>query len=834
MACTSMKAEDAMKEYITEVKLLIANTQESNLPPASEREAPVPNNLHSAGASLTPSPATPGFNSQRSSAVAATPHPVFIGNITKEGQLFKKRDYVKGWRPRYFILEDTILNYFLDKDDEMAKGSLFLNGCEVILGTPVTTDEFVDFFPFTITHAASRQTYTLSCASRADADDWVAKLDEAVVRADEVVRTTKVTPKLNRRRSAATIATMPTISATNEIIPDHQMPVNPVLTYQNLDEKMKRGVDKAVATIVDMLDPVKIGEWEVMFEKKNVKAYKKAGDLLTVRGDSILEFSIKDIFTLLSRADRSHEINPQISQSKVLKILSQNSNFHYLEFKKVWPTAPRDFCNLNHWRIMADNRVVIVAFSNHNEVLAPQRDGVVRGDLVIGGYILTPTPAGTLVQYLIQYDLKGTIPQSVQNFVSQTQPLIVSNIRKVMTKDKESSGAGSRDMTIPDQYTFQDLWHIREQINNMLSSDISSTSTAASNDSAVATSLDSGRLSDKKSSIYRRTKSMRITPQWLLLLLTPVVSYFYFKESRAVSFLLTMLMVLRILFYVHYGEPIQRGSTLQMSSMTGGKLIFRFPIDLTKLLQYLNSQREESGLEVTLTHVIAKVAAMNIYESKTLNGHIILGNFYRCKTPGVDISVSVDTTDKDTLMVKIVDADVKPLDYIAQELQTKSKELRQGSKIDDESSPHKERVLAMLPNGLSYRIKKFLMFLGGSLGLSIPVLGVSPFPLGVCAIIASPYREGDSDLDVSMIPNTDETSAPITISVGGVRIVPSMDADRRMGGAPSINLAVTVNTKACSLVEAKRFCSKLQQSLNNPFMLDGKKVEDNKKKKRII
>lgn len=44
--------------------------------------------------------------------------------------------------------------------------------------------------------------------------------------------------------------------------------------------------------------------------------------------------------------------------------------------------------------------------------------------------------------------------------------------------------------------------------------------------------------------------------------------------------------------------------------------------------------------------------------------------------PGVDVSVSVDLLEKYTALLKVTDSDLKPLEYIANELQTRSKELR--------------------------------------------------------------------------------------------------------------------------------------------------------------
>lgn len=43
----------------------------------------------------------------------------------------------------------------------------------------------------------------------------------------------------------------------------------------------------------------------------------------------------------------------------------------------------------------------------------------------------------------------------------------------------------------------------------------------------------------------------------------------------------------------------------------------------------------------------------------SMNGHVFMGNFYPSKTPGIDVGVSLQVSEKETMIVKIVDADKK-------------------------------------------------------------------------------------------------------------------------------------------------------------------------------
>jgi hypothetical protein len=76
--------------------------------------------------------------------------------------------------------------------------------------------------------------------------------------------------------------------------------------------------------------------------------------------------------------------------------------------------------------------------SNFRLTLLFHDSGNVRGELVIGGFILKPLPDGTQCQYIVQSDLKGTIPGSIVNMVSSNQPMVLANIKKTL----ETGNAG--------------------------------------------------------------------------------------------------------------------------------------------------------------------------------------------------------------------------------------------------------------------------------------------------------------------------------------------------------------------------------------------------------
>ena len=96
----------------------------------------------------------------------------------KDGILFKQRDFVKGWRPRYFILQQSFLEYYIDKEDAAPRKSMDVRGCEVSKAK-VTKVGDKEYHPFVISHSKSSKTYNLAAPSEAEAEDWIRAILEA-------------------------------------------------------------------------------------------------------------------------------------------------------------------------------------------------------------------------------------------------------------------------------------------------------------------------------------------------------------------------------------------------------------------------------------------------------------------------------------------------------------------------------------------------------------------------------------------------------------------------------------------------------------------------------
>lgn len=812
----------------------------------------------------------PSDNSSTTNSVST--FPVADNSRTKQGTLYKQRDHFKGWRPRHFVLQDNLLHYFIDNVDPTPRNTLDLTGASINILKPVTVDG-VEYFPFAITHPRSSP-YNLSTTNKLESDLWVAKLIEASnFISEQESHHTSPTPSI----SIPVVSNSTASPLKREISSDvvmYENTANPIETRMYTPLTFLSKIEKNVELLIKKLSPDSGLNWEPLLEKNGVTAFKIPGPIMTVKSEINLPFSVIDVFAMLTNTDRQKELDPQRQIQEKLKKFSSHTWVDYIRFKAVWPTSARDFINLSHWRILNDNRVVLFAFSTDkfNNLRAPGADGTVRGDMLLGGFILTPTPQGTKLQYLVETDLKGSLPSSVVNFAANTQPLMLVTLKQKLDQDKEK-GLITRPANTPP--TYQEILStlpsnfplstLEEEETPAEPPSTSSTTTSSANTtsspipsasaSVSSTSTASSSKTDKNHPPVHRRATMlkmasrvpKITTSSLFILYLPGVLYFLIPNTSPVSpilrilaFFLGAIICFFYLIQLHLGIPDKKkNNPIIGRSYPHGFHTINFPVELGQLLLYLNKKRTDNELEITYTHLITKAASLTLLEMGQINGHVIMNKFYSNKNkstvpatsvashPPVDTSISITTADSRTVCYKIVDADAKPIEMIAEEIISATKEVHSSSS-DSKVPPAIQKLENKLPTFLLYIVKSLLDILTAHFGISI--LGLSAFPYGVLSVVTSPSLDSENDFQITTLPQTSSfpsifsyffsTFPSIIVNIGGIRILPRLDSNRVVTGTPVLNLTLTFDSRGVTLPEARKFCARMQEFLTNPSLLE--------------
>lgn len=116
---------------------------------------------------------------------------------------------------------------------------------------------------------------------------------------------------------------------------------------------------------------------------------------------------------------------------KVLKEVEGKYRVDYMQYKAIWPVDNREFVICSGKLRVSDKKTYIATIGCDFDY--PVQEGVVRGEVYAGGYIIEKLgEKQTQITYISDTDLKGSIPGMVKNILSAKQGEITSNIGKGM------------------------------------------------------------------------------------------------------------------------------------------------------------------------------------------------------------------------------------------------------------------------------------------------------------------------------------------------------------------------------------------------------------------
>jgi hypothetical protein len=177
-----------------------------------------------------------------------------------------------------------------------------------------------------------------------------------------------------------------------------------------------------------------------------------------------------------------------------------------------------------------------------------------------------------------------------------------------------------------------------------------------------------------------------------------------------------------------------------------------------------------------------------------------------------------------------VDADRKPLAYIANEMITRASALKEGTNEHAQTQKFSQ-IVNLMPNIFGYYVKWGFSKIG-CYGFTISALGIEGFPHGVCTVVSVPRsadKQGNEkggepppehEMAVSLVPQMTDSTAPITVTIAGVSLLPSVDKEKKVTVSKVLSLSIAIDTNAGSLANGRRFCARLQHYLDNPMQLD--------------
>jgi hypothetical protein len=516
------------------------------------------------------------------------------------------------------------------------------------------------------------------------------------------------------------------------------------------------------------------------------------------------------------------------------------------------------------------------------------QDGVIRGEVKIAGWKMKAlhdsasvdsASERTALTYIVQSDIKGNLPAAIVNTVAQQQAFLIAAVEKELTRRR---GTGEQQPVVEVSNTA--LAKVADEVNQKLCPRMMSgtdggaptkvnvkathegistapalpTTPAALSPADVASSPTIS-LSHSQQNQQRQRPSRspsrgsdgegkEITSGRLALLLLPSIFWWFLKHGLGRPLLgSTIFCVSVVIFWVNLvetnlGKPApKRCLSSHWGNPVTGSAVFRFPIELKRLLRYLENKRQASGIEINVTHVTIKAAAMALQEMPSLNGHVCMNRFYRSKSSDVSYLfplasggfTSVVVNSAETKAVRnhnayifwaICDSQLTLL-ISSEQVDAVSRELLDlVGRANTRQEPFVQRrcdILQRLPPLVADAAEYIFGFIGSQLGMSVPALGIQGFPFGTCTVVTPPAEGPEMEVDV--IGNNgsgQSTLAPVVISVGGIRVQSGYMKDKQMAARPVLHMSAAVDLRCATVFEAKQFFERLQTLLRDPSLLE--------------
>ncbi len=242
-----------------------------------------------------------------------------------------------------------------------------------------------------------------------------------------------------------------------------------------------------------------------------------------------------------------------------------------------------------------------------------------------------------------------------------------------------------------------------------------------------------------------------------------------------------------------------------------GNIYGKLTLDATNVLAYLAKIRETTGEKVTITHVVGRAVAMALGKAPGLNGRIVWGRFEGF--PSVNVTYLVALKEgADLAKATVEDADKKGVTQIAQELRALASSLHGGEDADFEKT---KGLLRALPTWLIRPLLFVTGWLASALGVSIPALGVRPFPFGSCVVTSV----GMLGLDEGYAPPTPFARVPLYVLVGAMTDQPAV-VDGELAIRPLLTLSATIDHRFIDGFQGAILAKEIRRVFETPALLD--------------
>ena len=166
--------------------------------------------------------------------------------------------------------------------------------------------------------------------------------------------------------------------------------------------------------------------WDFVGDKDGIKSFRKSHEGSPVKGvggEAIIDAPIGKILWVLMDHEHKNQWIDKFKEARTLEEVSPLIHVQHASFDMPFPVADREFVYTYNFRVDTALNAVIVDVKSTDSAKSPApAEGIVRGEIVDGRYILKPMGDKTFVQAEYLADAKGSLPVWIVNMIQKKWP----------------------------------------------------------------------------------------------------------------------------------------------------------------------------------------------------------------------------------------------------------------------------------------------------------------------------------------------------------------------------------------------------------------------------
>ena len=241
-----------------------------------------------------------------------------------------------------------------------------------------------------------------------------------------------------------------------------------------------------------------------------------------------------------------------------------------------------------------------------------------------------------------------------------------------------------------------------------------------------------------------------------------------------------------------------------------GRLHARVEVDASALLDYCRRRREETGVAVSVGHVVGVAASRAVQEVPAFHRRVVLGRVVPFSS--YDVAFAVDLADGDDLApMKVADVDRKSVLDVARELEAGAERLRAHQ---DPAHRTGTRIAQAVPWFALRGLVKTASLLNG--GVGVRAFGQPGHPLASVFVT----NIGSLGLQEALVAPVPFARVPLYLCIGAIADAP-MAVDGEVVVRPRMILTATSDHRLVDGAHAAKLARIVLRYLADPALLDG-------------